>query len=66
MKLFSNVKLLLPTENTKNQVKHKKWAHQDESGEIDPRPFHSYGIIHLLVTKQDSETLRPQIKAVHS
>lgn len=39
--------VFLPTEHTKNQVENKKRANQDECGEVDPRPFHSNGIIYL-------------------
>ncbi len=40
-------KVFLPTEDTQNQVEHEEGANQDESGEIDPWPFHSYSIIDL-------------------
>ena len=38
---------LLPTEHAQNQVENKEGADQDESREEDPRPLHTYSIIHL-------------------
>lgn len=37
----------LPTEHAQNQVEHEEGANQDECGEIDPWPFHSYSVIYL-------------------
>lgn len=40
-------RVFLPAEDTQNEVEHEEGANQDECGEIDPWPFHSYSIIDL-------------------
>lgn len=46
-KWMLDCRVFLPTEHTQNQVEHEEGANQDECGEVDPWPFHSYSIIHL-------------------